>query len=586
MHISEKIKFTLSQIKSHPVFFISLGALLALEIPLTKIGCVFVALQFLFCLFFAGKAADIFELKQNCSIGMRLFSLITALGICLYGYQAFIPMQSGSGLGIRASDILFYEFGISRYYADVAVSLLVALCALYSVYILCCAFFKKLKLIFSEGKILSDCKLFELILYLIIFLCTCAVVTYAYSNSNAFFWKDGEMMSDIIYTSDGPLIVSQGNALLKLVHWANDRHQFMFAIFAAPFTGAAYLISNIFSFIPQAKYLFPEYAQVLLLLTANFLLAKTATITTIRRICFMLITTFAFSYMLFSVMIEQYIVVYFWLMLFVYQLSEKKRADNFVLIGAGGSMISSLALTPWSSEHHPIKHFGKWFSDMFKSGLAFISAALTGGLFNLCMLSSVVLKIASDGIFKNSRILSEAFRQFTLMIQGFFIAPASGVWHLYDDLMVWLNSVSPELGSEIYSTFHDQYGFIEHYSWQVLPGPVSICGIIILSLVCISFLVNRHDRLCQIAFYWAVISAVFLLVFEMGANENGGILYALYFGWAYLVLLFRLIVKIEEKFHCKVLVPITTAAFVICSIIYNIPAIYDMIDFAVTYYPI
>ncbi|MBQ0025884.1 MAG: hypothetical protein KBS79_00700 [Lachnospiraceae bacterium] len=568
------------------MFFISLGALLALEIPLTKIGFIFIVLQFLFCLIFAGVAADIFELKHNCSVGMQLFSLITSLGICLYGAQTFISTQLGEGLGIRATDILVYTIGFSREYAEAGVSIIDAICALYSVYILCCAFFKKLALIFTEGKVLSDCKLFELILYLIIFIFTCAVVTYAYSNSNAFFWKDGEMMSDIIYTSDGPLIVSQGNAFLKSVHWANDRHQFLFAIFSAPFTGAAYLISNIFSFIPQAKHLFSAYAQTLLLLIANFLLAKATTKTAIRRICFMLITTFAYSYMLFSIMIEQYIVVYFWLTLMVYQLSEKKKADNIVLIGAGGSMLASLALTPWNSEHHPIKHFGKWFSDMFKSGLAFVSAALAGGLFNLCMMNSVVLKIASDGIFKSSRILSEAFRQFLIMVQGFFIAPASGIWHLYDDLTVWLNTVSPELGNEIYSTFHDQYGFLDHYSWQVLPGPFSICGFVILALVCISFIVNRHDHICRIAFYWAVISAVLLLVFEMGATENGGILYSLYFGWAYLVLLFKLIARIEEKLHCKVLVPIVTAAFIVCSILYNVPAISNMLDFAVTYYPI
>jgi hypothetical protein len=71
-----------------------------------------------------------------------------------------------------------------------------------------------------------------------------------------------------------------------------------------------------------------------------------------------------------------------------------------------------------------------------------------------------------------------------------------------------------------------------------------------------------------------------------GTKENGLILYALYFGWAFLVLLFLLVEKIENKLNIKFLIPVVTMVTVIALLVINIPAILEMVNFAITYYPV
>ena len=51
--------------------------------------------------------------------------------------------------------------------------------------------------------------------------------------------------------------------------------------------------------------------------------------------------------------------------------------------------------------------------------------------------------------------------------------------------------------------------------------------------------------------YWVMFSVVILLVVGWGSSENGMILYALYFSWAFLVLIYQLVLAIAKKFNMK-----------------------------------
>ena len=77
-----------------------------------------------------------------------------------------------------------------------------------------------------------------------------------------------------------------------------------------------------------------------------------------------------------------------------------------------------------------------------------------------------------------------------------------------------------------------------------------------------------------------------LLGLGCGTKENGLILNALYFGWAFLVLLFQLVEKIESKLNIKFLIPVVTMVAVIALLVINIPAILEMVNFAIIYYPV
>jgi len=63
-------------------------------------------------------------------------------------------------------------------------------------------------------------------------------------------------------------------------------------------------------------------------------------------------------------------------------------------------------------------------------------------------------------------------------------------------------------------------------------------------------------------------------------------LYALYFGWAFLVLLFQLIEWVEDKLHITMLVPVVSVISVVVLAMINIPAIMEVINFAICNYPV
>lgn len=85
---------------------------------------------------------------------------------------------------------------------------------------------------------------------------------------------------------------------------------------------------------------------------------------------------------------------------------------------------------------------------------------------------------------------------------------------------------------------------------------------------------------------WIVLSIVMLLGLGWGTAENGLILYELYFGWAFLVLLFQLVEKIEDRLNVNFLVPVFSIGSAVILAVINIPAIMEMVYFAITYYPV
>lgn len=105
-------------------------------------------------------------------------------------------------------------------------------------------------------------------------------------------------------------------------------------------------------------------------------------------------------------------------------------------------------------------------------------------------------------------------------------------------------------------------------------------------LMLAGFLLSRRDRLSQLAFYWTIFSFVLLAVIGWGTWETGLILYALYFGWAYFLLLFRLIEKIAEKIHAAWLTPLVLCAAAALMLWDNLPGIGALIDYCITYFPL
>ena len=124
-------------------------------------------------------------------------------------------------------------------------------------------------------------------------------------------------------------------------------------------------------------------------------------------------------------------------------------------------------------------------------------------------------------------------------------------------------------------------------SWQLAAAEgVHFGGVLILLLCALSLWLNRKDRISCLCGGWMVFSFLLLFGLGWGTQENGLVLYALYFGWAMLALLYRLI-QWEEKRLARA--NLTTAAAVAAAIamaVYNLPALGQMIRFAITHYPL
>ena len=395
----------------------------------------------------------------------------------------------------------------------------------------------------------------EWTIYTFLIVVSICFMTFSFFQSQAFYGT--ELSYDIIYTSDSPSLV-KGNVYLALTHTENDLRQPLFAVFAAPFVGIPYLFGKLLGVSASVQAMLVNMVQVIMLFAANFMLAKMMKLNPVKRVCFMILTSCTYTHLLFTLMMEQYIIAYFWLILCIYLISENRRPDRITLWGAGGTLLTSMVLLPFMSDKNPIKNFREWFADMVKFGLEFVAVMLVFCRFDVIF--NLTSRIAFLGGFTGKNLtLTEKLYQYISFISSCFIAPDAGV-----------NTTA-----------------VDHISWQLSPvTSINFIGIVILVLVIVSAILNKDKKSSLLSAGWIVFSVFMLLGLGWGTKENGLILYALYFGWAFLVLLFQLVEKIEDKLNVKFLVPVFGIGCAIALAVVNIPAIMEMVNFAITYFPV
>lgn len=409
--------------------------------------------------------------------------------------------------------------------------------------------------IISESGVFNDINIAEWIVYGILIIVSIGFVVTSFVQTEAFYGT--EYPYDIIYTSDSPSLV-KGNVYLALTYPENDLRQPLFAVFAAPFIGIPYLLGKLLGTSASVQAILINSVQVVMLFSANFMLTKMMKLSPIKRICFMILTSFTYTHLLFILMMEQYIVAYFWLIFCLYLISEKQRPDPIALWGAGGTLLTSMILLPFMSVKSPIKDFKEWFFDMMKYGWEFVIVILAFCRFDVIF--NLITQVSSLVRFTGYKLtMMDKLCQYTAFIRNCFIAPDAGV----SDTVA------------------------EHISWQLntVTG-INFTGIVILLFIIVSIVVNREQKSSLLAASWVVFSMLMLLVLGWGTKENGLILYALYFGWAFFVLLFQLVEKIENKMNVTFVTPILSLGCTVALAVVNIPAIIEMVNFAITYFPV
>lgn len=343
---------------------------------------------------------------------------------------------------------------------------------------------------------------------------------------------------------------------MYLTNIENDLRQPLFAVFAAPFTGLPYLIGHIFNLPISLQAILLNSVQIILLFTADVKLAKMMKLSSVNRIVFILLSTCTYTYLLFTLMMEQYIIAYFWLIYCIYSIIENRQPDTFSYTGATGTLLTSGALILFMSNSHPLKQFRSWINDLMRHLLCFLGTLLVFCRFDV--LYNVMYQISNLKQFAGGNIsFYDKFIQYSQFIITCFVAPKTFI-----------------------TTMND------HISWQLAPvTSINYLGIVVLILVCISFALTRKNRLSQISIFWIVLSFILLVILGWGTKENGLILYSLYFGWAFYVLLFQFLKYVFDHLHLSRIFPFACIVLCILLLSMNVSEIVKMFSFAIEYYP-
>lgn len=373
-------------------------------------------------------------------------------------------------------------------------------------------------------------------------------VTVIYLNTDAFYGTAHPY--DIVYTSDSHLLMD-GNVWLNLTHAENDLRQPLYAVFSAPFVAIPWLVSRVLPQSPALEALCMSLGQLPMLLLANFLVARLLGLKGAPRAAFFALECFSYPTLLFSLMMEQYIFVYFYTVLFVWQLCRGKK-DAAALWGAGGTLLTSLVLLPVMPDKHPVKAFRGWFREILGCALGFAGMLLVFGRLDIILGAGSALMELGQFTGEKVTTLGKLFQ--------FSAFPAACLW-------------APEA-----LVTQNQWGVT---SWQLAEATgLSLPGLAVLAVAVVSGILFRKELFPRVCLGWLVFSFALLFGLGWGTQENGLILYALYFGWAFWALLGRLVLAIPRK---GVTALVFTAAAAGLAVL-NLKAMAQLLYFALSHY--
>lgn len=507
----------------------------------------------------ASQVTDIWKkCKENSNL-LKIFSLLTAIGIVWYGHE-FFTFLWGSDVVNTYFRELSLAWHSTEFFRDNPIihakyiGFLLSLAAVYSVYTFVLFFWKKTVHLVKEARLFQGIMPIEVLIYLLLFIIAIICVGVAFTETDVFYAQYG-FPWNLIYTSDSGDFI-EINVFLNVLHRQNDLKQPMFTYFAMPFSGLPYLISRIAPNSQVLEALLINASQIALFLIANFMLAKAMKLSPLKRICFMLFLHSTYTQMLFVLLIEQYIIPYFWFALLILLLCEDKKPERFILWGAGGTLLTNMVIIPFFSKESLLKDFVGWITDMIKYGMQFCVVLV---LCRFDVIYNILDCILTVKEFTGASLtFKQCFYQYTEFVRNCFLAPVSEV-------------------------YVDSFSQI---TWQLSAiTKVNFTGIIVILMAIFSAFLNKDKKIGIVAGYWIGFSFVLLVVMGWGAVENGMILYSLCFSWAFFALMFQLVEWIECKLHISFLLPLVSLSATAVLLSINIPAIVEMIRFSICYYP-
>lgn len=376
------------------------------------------------------------------------------------------------------------------------------------------------------------------------------IITFCYWKTEAYYgahYEGNIMLYDIIYTTDSGDIRAT-DCFFSILSRPNDIRQPLFGLFAMPFAVVAKIISVLFFFAPDAYMTSLAIVQIGALAVSVIMLMRILELENKARVWFVLFTMSSYAYLLYSMVLEQYVIAVFYvvLVLYVYKTNDKV---NYAYFGAVSTLLTSGVLFPFITKEKDIK---KWILTMLKCFTMYMGILAVCG--QLPVLLDVKNQLAKIALFSGDGITwSEKWLQFTHCVASIFYAP----------------------DGQIYPGNFLSYRMVVYEN-------VSYIGILIMVLACLGFAVSRKEWISRVSFMWVLFSGVILLLVGWGTAENGLILYVLYFAWAYIILIYQFIQKVFQSENLKKGV---LTALIISMLIRNIMILEEIYQFGITYYP-
>jgi hypothetical protein len=358
-------------------------------------------------------------------------------------------------------------------------------------------------------------------------------------------------LTDVLFTTDSHLL-NKLDVYLSINALENDIRQPLFGLFSLPIAILAKMFSQILFFVPNAYLIFLSIFQLFILQISVVLLVKLINPNIKHKLILFLFINSTFSYMLFSIVMEQYILSVFWIIFFVYSYIEKRKTDTLSYIGATGSMVTSGILLGINFLSRDIKFI---FKQTFKLLVSFLAVISISGQLPIVINSFVsipyLMRFAGGSIPFIDRVY-----QYLSFIVSSYTFPTSEI--VITELVV--------------------------YRYHLTPiNQLNIYGILIIMFYCVSFYLNRSNTLIKIAFSWFIYSFLLLCVIGWGTTENGLVLYQLYFSWAFIILFYKGLSVLFIS-HERLLLFILIISTIILLFV-NVSSLYNVIQFGIKYYP-
>ena len=411
-----------------------------------------------------------------------------------------------------------------------------------------------LSLMWKEAKAIWETSDFAEQMYL---LCAgilfAVVICFAYTCTQAFYGAhiSGNWYNfDLIYSADSGYLVFE-DVFRNVGASQNDLRQPLFGVFSAPFATAAWLVSRVIFFIPKSYVLVLQILEMFLFLVSCVLLSRMLGLKKVDKVLFLVLLSVSYPVLIFSLTAEQYLFAVFYLILMIYHRGNN-TLGNFGYVAATGSMLTTGIFFPLLTWEKDLKRFVKntLYLCLCFFGVMILSGRLT--------------------TFLDAGTYIDGYAPYA----GGDVAPLA-------KLMQYVNFVGACIAAPASWMDFETYN---HVSWQMIPVVSwNWLGIAVFLLSALGVAVDRQDGFGRICGVWILFSLVLLGIVGWGTVDNGLMLYTLYFGWAFIAMGYRFVIRVFQKYTpVKVVILLM---IILCVMVLNVRALRSVLVFATQFYP-